>query len=219
MAVDADQSLTEVELPLISIACLLLLVPVVFRVIRQDNRKAAGVMASLLLIVGIAAIPFGVAVSRPSVIAPVLTDSDAKPVLHSVLSNVYRAFDFREEEDVYDKLAHSVSGDLLTDVYLQSRKSMQIQRAGGAQARVKEVEVLEVASSKNPGKSFSFDLTAKWSALGSVGHWGHVHTRKNVYDALVTLDVVDGAWKITGLELLEEQRVDPYAGPAAGKTN
>ena len=56
----------------------------------------------------------------------------------------YRAFDFREEDDVYDKLAISVDGDLLVDVYLQNRKSMQIQRAGGAQARVREVELLKV---------------------------------------------------------------------------
>ena len=49
--------------------------------------------------------------------------------------------------------------------------------------------------------------------MGSVGHWGHVHTRQNVYDAIMTIAVIDGAWKITGLEVLEEKRVDPYAAP------
>ena len=58
-----------------------------------------------------------------------------------------------------------------------------------------------------------FGLKAKWTAQGSVGHWGHVHTRKNYYDALVKVQVVDGDWKITGLELLEEKRLDPYAKP------
>ena len=29
--------------------------------------------------------------------------------------------------------------------------------------------------------------------------------------AIMTISVVDGAWKITGLEVLEEKRVDPYA--------
>ena len=51
----------------------------------------------------------------------------------------------------------------------------------------------------------------KWTAVGSVGHWGHIHTRQNVYDAILTLAVADGSWKITDIELLEEKRVDPYA--------
>ena len=55
------------------------------------------------------------------------------------MKNVYRAFDFRAEADVYEKLAMSVSGDLLADIYLQNRKSLAIQQAGGAQAKVKEV--------------------------------------------------------------------------------
>jgi hypothetical protein len=50
--------------------------------------------------------------------------------------------------------------------------------------------------------------------MGTVGHWGHVHTRKNYSDAAVTIEAIDGAWKITGLELLEEKRVDPYAKPS-----
>jgi len=32
----------------------------------------------------------------------------------------------------------------------------------------------------------------------------------------VTVEAVDGKWKITGLELLEEKRVDPYT-QIAGK--
>ena len=57
--------------------------------------------------------------------------------------------------------------------------------------------------------------------MGTVGHWGHVHTRKNQYEALVTVEPVEGHWKITGLELLEEKRVEPYnpsatSSPQAG---
>ena len=39
--------------------------------------------------------------------------------------------------------------------------------------------------------------------MGTVGHWGHIHTRLNRYDALISLTPVDGSWKITGLELLD----------------
>jgi hypothetical protein len=138
-----------------------------------------------------------------------LDDSEAKLVTESLLANVYRAFDFREEADVYDKLATSVEGDLLTDIYLQNRKSFAIKRAGGAQARVKEVEVLTAAARQAEGNAFNID--ASWTAEGSVGHWGHVHTRKNYYDAVITIEPVDGSWKITGLDLIEEKRIDPGA--------
>jgi len=126
-----------------------------------------------------------------------------------LLQNVYRAFDFRDESDVYDKLAISVQGDLLTDIYLQNRKSFAVQKAGGAQARVNEVDVLVATARPAADKSGSFVLDASWTAQGSVGHWGHVHTRKNYYDAAITIAVVDGAWKITAMDLLEERRVEP----------
>ncbi len=146
-----------------------------------------------------------------------ISEDDSKAITLSLLKNVYRAFDFREEEDVYDKLGISVSGDLLKDVYLQSRKSMVIEQAGGAHAKVKQVEVLETDVKESNKQKGGLDVRTKWTAIGSVGHWGHIHTRQNVYDAILTLAVVDGSWKITGIELLEEKRVDPYAAPKVSR--
>jgi hypothetical protein len=34
--------------------------------------------------------------------------------------------------------------------------------------------------------------------------------RKNRYEANITVEPVEDVWKITGLELLEEKRIDPY---------
>ncbi|MDH3690898.1 MAG: hypothetical protein OEU36_15735 [Gammaproteobacteria bacterium] len=215
-----DESLTTIRLPLASILCLGALLPV-FRLWRtrkktKQSRRPLIAAGIFLLISSIALYPFArVSVAKPTQIAATLTDEDGKVILQSLLKNVYRAFDFREEEDVYDKLALSVSGDLLADVYLQSRKSLEVQRAGGAQAKVKEVEVLEASVDSQPDRPLAYTLKAKWTALGTVGHWGHVHMRKNLYDALVTVDGVDGNWKITGLELLEEKRIDPSANLGA----
>jgi hypothetical protein len=138
---------------------------------------------------------------------------DGHVVLDSLMKNVYRAFDFRDEEDVYDKLAICVSGELLADLYLQQRQSLVVEQAGGAQAKVKEVVIEDVGVSKSIQHDGALDLRAQWTALGQVGHWGHVHSRQNRYDAIVTIKPVDGAWKITRLDLLEERRIDPYAGP------
>ena len=59
--------------------------------------------------------------------------------------------------------------------------------------------------------TLTYAIAGRWTALGTVGHWGHLHTRQNLYDAVVTIEAIDGRWKITDLELLEEQRIDPAA--------
>ena len=217
-------ALRSIRLPLGSLLCLVALL-----LVAQQGRsrwrarlsmRLQIILAVLLLAAGVGLYPFaGVSITRPGALAPTLTDADAKVILHSLLKNVYRAFDFRQEADVYDKLAVSVSGELLADVYLQSRKSLLIQKAGGAQARVKAVEVSEVTVTRLPERPLALVCNTTWTSLGTVGHWGHVHTRKNLYQAMLTVEPVDGAWKITALELLEEKRLDPTAQPATSKTN
>ena len=169
-------------------------------------------LAVVLISAGVGLYPFlKVAVAKPAVIAPKMTDKEAVVVLDNLLKNIYRSFDFREEEDVYDRLATSVSGDLLTEIYLQNRKSLVVTQAGGARARVKAVEILAVDVKPLAENPLSRLFHAKWTATGMVGHWGHIHTRKNQYEANISVEPVGGAWKITDLELLEEKRIDSYA--------
>ena len=139
-----------------------------------------------------------------------LSKEEGSVLINDLLKNVYRAFDFREEGDIYDKLALSVSGDLLEQIYLQNRRSFAIKKAGGAQAKIKKIEVINVDVERVKEQGINFRLNTKWTAMGSVGHWGHVHMRKNYYAALITVSGIDGRWKITGLELLEEKRIEPY---------
>lgn len=58
-------------------------------------------------------------------------------------------------------------------------------------------------------RNIIFDIRAQWTAKGTVGHWGHIHTRQNLYDAVLAIHSVDGVWRITGMEILEETRIDP----------
>ncbi len=132
---------------------------------------------------------------------------DGHVVLGSLMKNVYRAFDFRDEEDVYDKLAICVSGEMLAKPYLQQRRSLVVEQAGGAQAKVKEVNIEKVEVSKSTTQDGALSLRAQWTALGLVGHWGHVHSRQNSYDAIVTIKPMAGAWKIINLELIDEKRL------------
>jgi len=215
--VDVDEALTTMNIPLASTICLLALLPLGLQI--RKHRKNAG--SSIGLHIGLAVLlaagsvllyPFlKVGVAKPAVLAPKMTEENALTVLNSLLKNIYRSFDFREEDDVYDRLATSVSGDLLSEIYLQNRKSMVVIQAGGARARVKEIKILDVDVNNLDDNPIGLLFHAKWTATGSVGHWGHIHIRQNQYEANIRVEPVDGAWKITDLELLEEKRIDSYA--------
>jgi hypothetical protein len=216
--VTLDESLTRLKIPIASALCLLVLLPVALQMRKrwQSGRPLSLHMGLVALLIAgsVLLYPFlKVAVARPAAMVPKMSDKDAVVVLDSLLKNIYRSFDFREEEAVYDRLATSVSGDLLSKIYLQNRKSLVVTQAGGARARVKEVEILDVEVNHLKDRPLGLLFHAKWTAMGTVGHWGHIHMRKNQYEANITVEPVDGAWKITDLELLEEKRIDSYAQP------
>jgi len=197
--------------PIGSVICIALLFPAGLGVLRR--KKHDGSVKPLILLMGLLLIgalvlvpvfqvPFG-----GSARASQISAEDGRAILDSLLKNIYRAFDFRDEEDVYDKLAICVSGELLANLYLQQRRSLTVEQAGGAQARVKEVAIEDVEVRKSTQHDGALDLKAQWTALGQVGHWGHIHSRQNRYDAIVTIKPVAGAWKVVDLELLEEKRL------------
>jgi hypothetical protein len=128
-----------------------------------------------------------------------------KQLSRDLLHNVYRAFDYRGEEVIYDVLAQTVGGDLLTDVYLETRRGLELVNQGGARVKVNDVEVQEAVLKSRDGGTLQVE--SRWSVGGSVGHWGHIHQRRNGYHALLEISDIGGRWKLTGLEILQEERL------------
>jgi hypothetical protein len=122
-----------------------------------------------------------------------------------LLHNVYRAFDYRGDEVIYDVLEKSVSGELLTDIYLETQRGLELSNQGGARVKVKSTTVNSAELLERDGNRLK--VTSAWNVAGSVGHWGHVHQRTNGYRAELEISEIDGAWKLTGLEILEEKRL------------
>jgi hypothetical protein len=213
-------SLGTVEMPAVSAASGLLgLIALLWLLQRLRAGGAPQLPFTAALVFGIGVLiawPHArLSIDRPAALAGTLDAERANALVETLLKNVYRAFDFREEDDVYDKLALTVSGDLLADIYLQSRQSFAVQQAGGAQAKVQEVAIEEAVATRRDDDGLGYDVRAKWTAMGTVGHWGHTHIRQNLYDALLTIEAVDGSWKIKGMQVLEESRIDPNAPTAA----
>ena len=91
----------------------------------KRSKKYYYALPILFLSIGIFSYPFSqIKLGKPQFILGQVSEEEAQVIFTHLLKNIYRAFDFREESDVYDKLAISLEGDLLTDVYLQTNKSM-----------------------------------------------------------------------------------------------
>ena len=123
-----------------------------------------------------------------------------------MLTNVYRSIDLRDEEAVYDRLALTVYGDQLTEIYLQSRKSMELENRGGARGKVDDVEILEIKSVKDlEDNRIAIELI--WKVSGSVTHFGHTHYRQNKNYAVITIIPVDAIWKVEAIDIIDEARL------------
>lgn len=190
-------------------------------------RKAAGRKRAVAFFVPLAAA--GVAWPLAVVHVPAPWQSAARPpdvaeakrIFESLQRNVYRAFDYKTESDIYDVLKQSVDGPLLDEVYTEVYQSLIMRDQGGAVARVKDVEILGadvVSAGALPGsRAPAVQLESRWRVRGTVYHWGHVHNRTNEYSARYTIAQRGDTWKITGVEVLTQRRiVTPDDDPEVG---
>ncbi len=139
----------------------------------------------------------------------IIATEDAEQILDTLQGNIYRAFDYRDESQIYDVLAESVSGELLESLFLKISNGLRMEEQGGAIARVAAVKIQEKQlldrfyQERQPGMVFD----CVWNVSGSVEHWGHIHTRENQYKGKFSISSVDQQWKITDLEVLNETKV------------
>jgi len=135
-------STTAVEPPELIIpvwSLLPLVAALVFIVAALRRRQPAFSMAAarVMLVAAILLGPLGnFAVALPASAGSAPGTAQAKRILARVLPNIYRAFEFREESAVFDRLAMAVTGEVLTEVYLDHRKVLEMEERGGARARV-----------------------------------------------------------------------------------
>ena len=139
-----------------------------------------------------------------------MADEDAKQVFAQLHKNMFRAFDYHDESDVYDALEKSVDGELLRKLYLDINQSLKVKEQGGAVARVNEVNLLEGSKTGNSinieDSTPIFGYRCKWNLIGTIEHWGHIHERENQYDAEFEIELRNDAWKITSMEVVDEEQ-------------
>ncbi|NNK48599.1 MAG: hypothetical protein HKP01_06985 [Gemmatimonadetes bacterium] len=196
----------RVPIPWLSLPLLVLAAVLLARGLRAEKRGPAIALSRVVLAAALAVGPMVQgALAVPGSAGRTPSERQARRILSGLLPNVYRALEYRQEEAIYDRLAVSVTGETLTEVYLEQRRALEMEERGGAQARVETVEVQEAGTIERAGDGFS--VRGEWTVGGMVTHFGHRHFRQNRYDAHVGIVPVDGIWKIRSIEVLEQERL------------
>ncbi len=154
--------------------------------------------------------PFGVIAITPLWESKLrLPNTEQAAIIFEALHrNVYRAFDYKTEDEIYDALARSVDDGFLDTVYNEVYQSLIVQEEGGALSRVRGVEILEsdvefATDTEQP----EFDIDCRWRVLGTVSHWGHSHWRTNEYQARYRVRGDATQWRIVSVDLRSQKRI------------
>lgn len=174
------------------------------------------VMLVTLIFDDVARVPVWTSVSPPKTLAA----DDAIEVFRPLHANIYRAFDYRTESEVYDALARSVTGEMLDTLYNQVYRSLIMIEEGGAVSSVQDVRLNETTVEAVGGLESGargFTVQARWQVDGVVNHFGHSHWRTNEYLARFGVVETQDGWRIASHEPLEQHRLDtdPFTDPAA----
>jgi len=184
---------------------------------RRGWGSRAGLLAVVVVLLGV-----GAALPRATPSQPLVSEPEALEILTRVHESMYRAFDYTSESDIYDRLGLALEGELLGELYeqirlslLQAEEEMKIGVVTGLDTI--ETTIAEIDSAGPSAQGLGFDAIHRWRVDGTVYHWGHSHTRSNVYEARYRVAYTDRGWRITAHRLLSQQRIEPEAPGQAGQ--
>ncbi|UCF39099.1 MAG: hypothetical protein JSU96_09790 [Acidobacteriota bacterium] len=136
------------------------------------------------------------------------TAVEVKPVIETLLSNTYFAFNLKDEDAAFDRLFESISRNLVADVYLDSRRRLVAGTREGAEVTVRDVTVVSVTDRQGGlPEEQEFTYPCQWVVTARVRHLQHIHNRQNIYIGELTIRIEGDRWKIADLRLKSEEQV------------
>jgi hypothetical protein len=193
----------------VSVVCGLALLILMYRLLKQwakgEGLSHWAVAAMFLVLLG-SIVSVRMVIAKPYALVASLSEEETSGLMTGLLYNVYRAFDRHDESLIYDRLSQSIDGELLAEVYLDTRRSMEVKNQGGLRVSVKEVVVSELERLGRTEEGAE-RFRCRWRVAGSIGHWGHLHRRINEHTAVLTIAPREDRWKIVEMEMLDEQQV------------
>ena len=149
--------------------------------------------------------------SSLAVEASSLSEAELPEILQRILTGVYQAFSGDGEEAIYDGMAIYVSGELLSDLYLQQRRAAAYGVMGGVATEIVDVELFK-SDARREGTGYLID--AGWRVFGRVEHESHGHERMNIYEAELAIAPVLGQWRLSAFNLdnVRRENLDEFVG-------
>ncbi len=197
------------RIPVISISALAVAV-LLWRAGSSGTRPTRAAAAGLVIVSLLTIQLYPVVVAHPFRAVPELPVKEAEVVFRKLHEGEYRALDFGTEDRIYEILATTTDGQLLEDLYVQLKQSLEMREQGGARARVRSIDYVSTDRIDRIGEKPAwpgFPCRAVWTVSGTVEHWGHVHERKNQFSAVFHVEPRDGQWKITQMDIEDQKQV------------
>lgn len=197
------------RLPVLSSFCLIIALHAFWR--KSMARGCMGIFAGLLcwfLIPGNGAITL----RHPFRTPPLPVVLEQSRIAEVLVRNIYRAFDYHEDDQVYDALERSAEGGYLESLYLEIKKGLTIEGQGGAHSRVREVSWIQGEPILRRHSEQAFEMAIEWQVSGTVEHWGHIHERTHAYVAEIKIKAIDGEWKLAGMQVLNQEQIGASTG-------
>ncbi len=162
--------------------------------------------ASLICVVGAVLLMRATVVEVRNPFAGPPAEAAAAKIITAVLDNVHTAYLERTEPELARALSVVVAEGGYSDVKAELSRALAIKVAGGGIARVNAIEDLVVKDLGAIDDRSGFRSVVEWTALARAGHWGHAHRRRIRFRALMELEEIEGAWKLTGLTVVDARR-------------
>ncbi len=89
------------------------------------------------------------------------------------------------------------------EMFFELEKSLRMAEQGGS---VMQVHSTDVTAIKFRRLGETLELQATWDLVGSVQHWGHLHTRRDTFTGVIKLSGLRGQWGIESFVTTDQKR-------------
>lgn len=157
-----------------------------------------------LTLIGVGVVLFAISMN-PTNDRVVPDDARAAGIFRDLHESIYRAFNARTEDEIYDTLAASLEGELLDSIYNEVHQTVAMRRRKQMSFRVRRVKA--ISTEITPAAGATFRVRHHWRVYGTVTHMAHSHARFNEYQAIYTVRHNGTAWRISDSQIRRHKRV------------
>ena len=176
----------------------------------RTTRKPRAAVVFVAIILGTCAFVWkdGSGASQKIPFVPVADELAAEAVLSQLLKEIGTAYYEVDGERRRAAMNKLVSPEVLSEVIREIDRGLAIRVPGDGLAKTDKVTDLNISEFRPFSSNAGFAAVVDWKVLASASHFGHEHLRNVHFRALADVVYHDGAWRLSGLTVLEANQVD-----------